>query len=287
MDYRPIGTADLDVCAEVFYAADDDLTARNGLPPSPRNRVALMRLFDHIAATDPERAWLVEEGREVIAFGMSVQRGSLVFLSFLFVRPDHQSRRLGRGLLERSMSGSAGRAVCIFSVQPVAAALYAMYGMVPRVPLYTLTGKPRSDLPALPPAFDVRPAEPDALAELDREVTGFTRPADHRAWLKWERRLFGLFEGDALVGYGYAQQSGRLGPVVVRRPELTLPFVGRLMREIEPLEDWMVHVPGPAAETFVALLRAGMRLDGPPVLFCATDLTIDHGRYLPATFALP
>ena len=59
------------------------------------------------------------------------------------------------------------------------------------------------------------------------------------------------------------------------------------MAHIDPPEDWMVHVPGPAAETFVALLKNGMRLDGPPILFCATHDGIDHSRYLPATFALP
>ena len=49
----------------------------------------------------------------------------------------------------------------------------------------------------------------------------------------------------------------------------------------------MVHVPGPAAEPFAALLKAGMRFDGPPIIFCATEPGIDHSRYLPATFALP
>jgi hypothetical protein len=46
-------------------------------------------------------------------------------------------------------------------------------------------------------------------------------------------------------------------------------------------------VPGPAAEVFAELLRAGMKLDGPPVIFCSSELTTDHTRYLPSTFALP
>jgi hypothetical protein len=287
MDFRPIDPGDLEACADVFYAADDDLMKKRGMPITPRNRVALLRLFGHIQATSPHRAWLAERDGRVLGFGMSAEREDLVFLSFLFIEPAEQARGLGRELLERSMAGANKTAVCIFSVQPISAALYAMYGMVPRVPLYTITGRPKKPLPALPDGFAVVPLEAEHTADLDRAVVGFARAQDHAAWLSWERRLFGLFEGRQLVGYGYAQQSGRLGPMVVARSELILPFIGQLMREVQSLEDWMVNVPGPAAEAFSGLLSAGMRIDGPPVLFCATSHSIDHSRYLPSTFALP
>lgn len=287
MNFRPIDPADLDACADVFYAADDDLMTKRGLPIMPRNRVALLRLFGHIQATSPHRAWLAERDGRVVGFGMSAQRGALVFLSFLFIEPVEQSKGLGRALLERSMSGAEQTAVCIFSIQPISAALYAKYGMVPRVPMYTLLGRPREPLPGLPAGLSVGPLEVDAAAALDRAVTGFEREQDHVAWRSWDRRLFGLFEAGRPVGYGYAQPSGRLGPVVVERRELVLPLVAELMRQVEPLEDWMVHVPGPAAGAFTALLNAGMKLDGPPVVFCASDVAIDHSRYLPSTFALP
>ena len=39
------------------------------------------------------------------------------------------------------------------------------------------------------------------------------------------------------------------------------------MSEIEAGEDWMVNVPGPAAEPFEALLKAGMHFDGPPIIY--------------------
>ena len=40
-------------------------------------------------------------------------------------------------------------------------------------------------------------------------------------------------------------------------------------------------------QELATLLKAGMRLEGPPILYCATELRIDHSRYMPATFALP
>jgi len=287
VDYRPIVADDLEACADVFYAADEEVQLRAGLPIGPRNRPALSRLFAHISRTSPHRAWLAEERGSITGFGMAVERDELTFLSFLFVLPEVQAGGIGRALLERCMAGSDSRAVCIFSVQPIAAALYAHFGMVPLDPLYTFIGRPATQLPAMPSGARIGPLDAEAAAALDRDVVGFTRPADHAAWAAWERRLFGLFEGPAVVGYGYAHASGRLGPVVVQRADLLLPFVGGLMREVEPLEDWMVHVPGAAGQTFSGLLAAGLRLDGPPAIYCANRRVSDHSRYLPATFALP
>lgn len=110
---------------------------------------------------------------------------------------------------------------------------------------------------------------------------------DHLAWQGWDRRPFALRAGSDLIGYGYPQRSGKLGPAVVLEPTHLLPMVGALMDEVTLVENWLVHVPGPAAEPFAALLRHGMRLNGPPTIFCATEPRIDHSRYLPGTFALP
>ncbi len=287
MDLRPITPTDIESCIEVFYAADEALTQSRNLPIMPRNPQALDLIFRHVTESAPQRAWLAEEGGRVVGFGMAIERDELTFLSFLFVRPDAQAAGIGAALYERCMPRTGYRATCIWSVQPVSAALYARDRLVPRVPLYTFTGRPRTPLPFLADGLGLTPNDPEELDALDREIVGFTRRVDHEAWQRWERRPFALRGGSELVGYGYAQPAGRLGPAVVRRAEHLLPLVGALMAEVEPREDWMVHVPGPAAETFVALLQAGMRFDGPPILFCATRDKVDHSRYLPATFALP
>lgn len=287
MEYRPIDRADLEACADVFYVATDELNARVGQPKTPRNPVALMRLFEHIAIGSPHRAWLAERDGAVLGFGIAAQRDDMTFLSFLFVRPDVQATGIGRALLERAMSGSDYRAVCIGSIQPISAALYAHYGMVPRVPLFMFVGRPATELPGLPPELEIRPVVIEAVAALDREVTGLSRPDDHAVWEAWDRRRFGLFRDGETVGYGYVQPVGRLGPVVVRDSALLAPFIGGLMAQLPDVETWLINVPGTAAATFAALLKSGMRLDGPPVIYCATELRIDHSRYLPATFALP
>ncbi len=257
------------------------------MPVMPRNPQAIERIFRHVLVTTPQRAWLAEDGGRMTGFGMAIERDELTFLSFLFVRPDAQAAGIGAALFDQCMMRSGYRATCIWSVQPVSAAIYARRGLVPRVPMYTFTGRPRTPLLPLPSGLELTSITPDELDTLDREVVGFTRRVDHEAWQSWERRPFALRQTRELVGYGYAQQVGRLGPAVVRRSADLLPLVGALMAELDPPEDWMVHVSGVAAETFVALLASGMRFDGPPVLFCATRDGIDHSRYLPATFALP
>jgi hypothetical protein len=211
----------------------------------------------------------------------------MVYLGFLFVLPDIQAKGIGRRLLELSMHDSTYRAVCIASYQPISAALYAWYGMTPRIPIYMLTGMPRTQLPALPTGLSVRPLPVAAAAPLDLEICGLERPFDHEWWDSLGRQRYGLFEGAELVGYGYMQPVGRLGPFVVRRSEHLLPFVGRLMAEGPDVEAWMINVSGQASETFTALLHAGMRIEGPPAVYCATELRIDHSRYLPASYALP
>jgi GNAT superfamily N-acetyltransferase len=287
VDFRPIDPADLEALVEVFYEADDALNRSRGLPTTPRNPMPLLRLFDHIIHGAPHRGWLAERDGRALGFGIAAQRADMTFLSFLFVRPDAQASGLGRALLERAMANSEYRAVCIGAIQPISAALYAQYGMVPRVPLFMFSGKPNGALRALPAGLEIRPVSIDDVAPLDREVTGLTRPDDHAAWEKWDRQRLGLFQARDLVGYGSVQSVGRLGPVIVRDAEHLLPFVGALMDRLPDVETWLLNVPGPAAETFETLLKAGLRLEGPPVIYCATELRIDHSRYLPAGFALP
>jgi GNAT superfamily N-acetyltransferase len=288
MNFRPIDLpADLEVLGEVFYEADDELNMRRGLPKTPRNPMPLLRLFDHIVQGSPQRGWLAERDGRIEGFGIAAQRGEMTFLAFLFVRPDAQASGIGRALLERAMANSEYRAVCIGAIQPISAALYAQYGMVPRVPLFMFSGKPNTRLRALPKNLELGPVSLEAVADLDQDVTGLTRPGDHSAWEKWDRERVGLYRKGELVGYGYVQSVGRLGPVIVRESEHLLPFVGALMDHLPDVETWLLNVPGPAAETFQALLRAGLRLEGPPVVYCATELRIDHSRYVPSTFALP
>jgi Acetyltransferase (GNAT) family len=285
--YRQATPADLDICADVLYAADDALSASRGLPVGPRNREALVRLFAHMQRHAPDRWWVAQLDGRIVGFSGSTEYQEMVYLGFLFILPELQAGGIGRSLLEMSMHDSSYRAVAIASYQPISAALYSWYGMTPRVPIYMLTGLPRTELPTLPEGLSVRTVSVAHVAPLDEEICGLSRPNDHEWWESMGRSRYGLFERSELVGYGYMQPTGRLGPFVVRRAEHLLPFVGHLIAKAPEVEVWMVNVPGDANETFVALLHAGMRIEGPPAIYCATERRMDHSRYLPASYALP
>jgi hypothetical protein len=275
-------------CVDVFYEADEALTAGMNLQINPRNPEAMRRIFEHVSSSTPNRAWVAAEGDEIQGFGMAADREHMTFLAFLFVRSEAQAAGLGAALYARCMPDSGYRGTCIWSVQPISGALYARNGLVPRVPIYTFIGRPREPLPTLAPGMSLTSIKSDEIDALDREILGFARRPDHDAWLRWERLPYALRDGGGdLAGYGYAQLSGRLGPIVVRDARHLLPMIGALMDEVPAVEGWQIHVPGVAAEPFAALLLAGMRLDGPPIIYCATDPGIDHSRYVPATFALP
>jgi hypothetical protein len=287
MELRPITPADIGACVDVYYAADEHLTAGFNLPLQPRNPGGLAGMLRHVSEGTPHRAWLAEEGTEIVGFGMSAEYDGFVFLALLFIRPDAQSAGVGTALYERCVPRSGYRATCIWSIQPVSAAVYAPDGLAPRVPIYTFEGRLKTALPSLPPDLALSGVSFEDMDELDREIVGVTRRRDHDAWESWDRRPFALRAGSDLIGYGYAQPAGRIGPVVVRDETHLLPFVGALMEQVEVVEGWMIHVPGAAATAFAGLLRAGLRFDGAPTIFCATEQRIDHSRYLPGTLALP
>jgi hypothetical protein len=203
------------------------------------------------------------------------------------------------------------------AVQPISNALYATYGIVPRIPLLDASGlveRPEAfgSLPSgvTPVPFEAIAAGPpdgaghrelaDAVDGLDRELLGVAHPDDHR-YLRGESRRGWLYRGPdgAVLGYGYATEAGRVGPVAVRDADLLAPVLGHLTSAVQPRGAFALWLPGSADRAVVPALRAGFRLDQfplpadlpRPALASAPDPTgPDHrpGPFLTAvTFAAP
>ena len=304
---RPASAEDLPICAAIWREALNDYLSRLAQPEIPDDLGPILRLYGHLRSTDPTRFVVAErtgaDGEPVVdAFVAAVVRDRLWFLSMLFVLPQAQGRGLGRRLL-RAVSaeeerGIAFRATATDTVQPISNGLYGSLGMVPRVPLLRLVGRPDrpAALPPLPSAIQVSSFEEigvDAtglgtsalageIAALDRDGLGFERPQDH-AFLAAEGRRGFLYsdpEGRSR-GYGYSSESGRVGPVVVAEADLLGPVVGHLVTAVEPRGAFGVWVPGSAGEAMVPLLRAGFRIDGFPTLLCWDRPFADYSRALP------
>jgi len=117
---------------------------------------------------------------------------------------------------------------------------------------------------------------------LDRGTLGVAHPIDHR-WIRREGRRGFLFNGPdgEPVGYGYASESGRVGPIAVRDADLMAPVIGWLLATVQARGAYALWLPGSADASVVASLRAGLRFDEFPLLLCWDRPFADTARYLP------
>ena len=167
------------------------------------------------------------------------------------------------------------------------------------MPLLSLTGLPRrpeafGELPAgiVPIAFEeITDGAPegqghqmlvDAIDGLDRELLGVAHPLDHR-FLRSEARRGWLYRGPdgTPVGYGYAGEAGRVGPVATRDEALLAPILGHLTTAVVPRGAFALWIGGAADRALVPALQAGFRLEQFPVLVCWDRPFADFSRYLP------
>ncbi|HEY7735717.1 MAG TPA: GNAT family N-acetyltransferase [Candidatus Limnocylindrales bacterium] len=299
--YRPATPGDIPACGEIWRESINDYQGRLGQLPTGEDLGPIGRLHRHLQATDPDRFCVAARDGRLVGFGAATRRGRVWYLSMLFVRPGEQGVGIGRTILDRILPGEPDviLATGTDSAQPVSNALYAMLGMVPRVPVLSLIGRPtsREHLPPLPAAIRAEPfgVAPDGdgssaerstvlriLSELDLDALGFAHPEDH-AWLWAEGRQGFFYRGPdgRPLAYGYSSPVGRVGPVAVRDRELLVPVLGHLLTAIEPRGASALWLPGSAGPAVTALLRAGLRIEGFPVLLCWTRPFADLERYLP------
>jgi GNAT superfamily N-acetyltransferase len=309
LTYRPARIDEIEPCAGIWRVSINDYILRLGEDEIPPELNPIVRLYTHLQSTDPERFIVATEptGGEgstedrVVAFAAAVQRERIWYLSMLFVLPEHQGRGVGRELLARVLPAEADvvRATATDSAQPISNALYTTYGIAPRMPLLNLTGLPERPeafgvLPSgvTPVAFDSIAAGPPGgpghaelvatIDALDREILGASHPLDHR-YLRSESRSGWVYRGpDGMpLGYGYAGEAGRLGPVAARDDALIAPILGHLTSAVVPRGAFSTWIGGAADRALVATLGAGFRLDRFPVILCWDRPFADFSRYLP------
>jgi hypothetical protein len=324
---RPGRESDLDACIRTWRLAVDAYQAPLGQPPLPEDTGPLRRHLAHMAATDPDRFWVAEApaghgGAGVVGFSCATVRDGLWFLAMLFVDPGLQGGGVGSALLDRAQAGRdvdpGGPAVpgpdaplgtgihtwgmCTDSAQPISNALYARRGMIPRVPVWRLSGEPHrwDALPALPMSLEAVPFDaiaanghdgPRRLADvvdaLDRDVIGIVHQVDHEYLRRDGRTGFLVRErGGRVLGYTYGSSAGRLGPVAARDPDLLPALLGVAIRSVPVLGSVAAWIPGTAGGAIRALLDAGLRIEGFPGIVCWSRTTHPFERYLPISLAL-
>lgn len=301
LTYRAVRKDEIETCAGIWRTAINDYVIRLGQDEMPSELNPIIRLFTHLQSTDPDSFIVATAEERVVAFAAAVSRERFWYLSMLFVLPELQGAGVGRELLARVLPSDPAivRATATDSAQPISNALYATYGIVPRMPLLNVSGLPErpeafGSLPSgvVPVAFETIAAGPtgspghrklvEAVDALDRDVLGLAHPQDHR-FLRSENRRGWLYQGPdgVALGYGYAGEAGRLGPVAVRDDVLIAPILGHLTSAVVPRGAFATWIGGAADRALVATLAAGFRLDRFPVLACWDRPFADFSRYLP------
>ncbi len=266
----------------------------------------LRRLLAHFLATDPER-FVVATARRC---GGRLRVGDAAGRHLVPRDAVRAAGVPGHGTSAAScLNGCCRRpgrrsvailATATDSVQPISNALYSRYGMVPRLPVFNLVGRPSGPraFPALPPGVHVRETDWSAdhettareaadIDRLDAVVLGYAHPADH-AFLRAEgrRRFVARDEAGHLLGYGYIAPSGRFGPVASSDAALLAPLVGHLVTAVHAPGAYASWIPGDADGLFVALLDAGFRFESFPALMLWNRSFADFSRYVPINLAL-
>lgn len=310
--YRPARPDDLSACARIWSDSIADYVGRLNQPWSGGDLEPLARLLGHFLRTDPTRFAVVSDPRDggrVVGFGSATQRADVWFLGMLFVLPPYQSAGVGRSLLERVLPPGAERVrsaapraglpalgTATDSVQPISNALYSQYGMVPRLPVFNLVGRPAHPeaLRPLPNGIRVAESHPQTraadlrdLATVDAATLGHPHPEDHEFVLAEGRRLFvARSERGEALGYGHIAPSGRFGPVAAVEPRLLAPLVGHLLATVRAPGAYASWIPGAADDLLIALLAAGLRFESFPTLLLWDRPFADFGRYVPISLAL-
>ena len=295
---------DLETCAAIWRAATNDYMRRLNLLEIPDDLGPILRLYRHLLAVDRDSFVVAEQSgagkaSQIVAFVSAVRREALWFLSMLFVLPGAQGAGLGRALLSQVLptEPDVALATCTDSAQPISNALYGSLGIVPRMPLFRLVGlvDRASELTPLPSGIRPVPfddiiggvgglgirALDDELDGLDRAAIGIQHRIDHD-FVRAEGRAGFLYCGPdgRPLGYGYASEAGRVGPVAVADPELLPAVVAHLVTTVAARGAYGIWLPGGGA-AMPGLLRAGFRIDGFPVLLCWDRPFAQFDRYIP------
>ena len=175
---RPLTPDDVPAADATAWAALHEQIP-DALHHSDEERARRGRLrIAHLQRTDPGGAWVADDDGEIVGVALALLREGLWGFSLFGVRPDHQSRGIGRRLLEAALAyGEDSRGGVILSTtDPRAMRRYALAGFELR-PSVTFAGI--VDRSAIPAGLRSRPASAAVDRELCDAVSRHVRGAAH------------------------------------------------------------------------------------------------------------
>jgi GNAT superfamily N-acetyltransferase len=267
--FRPATENDLDPAYNVFYQNELE---EGETPPSPPDGASLE--LRHILSTGS--MYVAEEDGQILGFASAITRGTITYLTDLFVLPTLQSGGLGKTLLQHVLPHDGLIHCTMSSTDPRAQALYIRSGMQPQYANFNLRQQ-RSKLDEPPINVEetgIEIIEGDAgdpaFVRWDARVSGRERTIDHEFWVKQQQAVPLWFtRGDVILGYAYVRLGVRtlwfpqicvVGPVGVDAPEDAAACVLAAVQWSQKQADAVrIDVPGPHP-CLAPLLERGFRI---------------------------
>lgn len=245
--------ADVDAVARVVEDADEQAERRAGREPEERTEHQRARFaagMERFVERDPGGAWVAVEGDEVVGMAEAIRRDGFWGLSMLFVAPGHQSRGLGRRLLDATLTYAEGARVRMImtSTDPRALRRYSLAGLTLHPAVEAEGAVDRSAIPPGLPGRTGDAGDLDLVDEVDASLRG-SRAEDVEFML---RRDTVMEVVDGPRGRGYAlHRDNRLALLGATDEETASLLLWRVLAAAEGKaavwcitagQDWAVKV---------------------------------------------
>jgi GNAT superfamily N-acetyltransferase len=275
---RPMAFEDVDAVIAVVNAANADQVARQVVPPPPprtaAQTAAYRRAHVRFVERDGPGAWVAAREGSVVGMAEAIRRDGFWGLSMLFVRPEDQSRGVGRALLEAALGYADGADVRMIQSSPDPRAMrrYARLGLAMH-PTAEISGSPdRKSIPTDLPGRGGDANDLELVASVEAAL-GRSRSEDVAFGLEVGDRL-DVVETDGCRGW-MLWQPGRLLMLGATDEETASTLLWRFVGQtgdnaavvgLTAAQNWAFNVAHDARLSLRvdgAMFVAGMAVPGP------------------------
>jgi N-acetylglutamate synthase-like GNAT family acetyltransferase len=170
INLRPATIDDAEACGTICYQAFADLAEKYGSPPSFPSPQIVGERFRETIGHKNIYCVVAENENEILGSNFIDLRSSIAGIGPITVKPDLQSKNLGRRMMQHVLDRAAeqnvaGVRLCQAAYNVHSFSLYAKLGFRTYELLTTMQGKP---LDMAFPGYDVRPATANDLPACDR-----------------------------------------------------------------------------------------------------------------------
>lgn len=266
---RPMREDDVAAAEEVTREAFHDLDVRRrradeppAEPRSPARRGEWCERVRFVRGTDPGGCWVAEHGGRVVGVAVSARRDLTWVLVTYAVRPGHQGRGIGRGLLDAALTRATGclRGMISASHDPLAARRYVRAGFALHPMMFLAGAVPRAALPVVEHVRDGSSGDIDLCDSVDRQVRDAAHGVDHELMLRQHRLL--VRDRPSGSGYVYLEEDGSPYLLAATNRRTATALLWESLAATDPTRT--VHIGHVTAEQRWAVdagMEAGMRLD--------------------------